>query len=206
VYRAALERRATPLVQACLAFTCSELDDAAEAQALVEQLGRDQFVAVPFDLDWSFALSLLSHACFVARDTQHAEALYGLLLPRARYAVTVQGASVCLGSTSRYLGLLATTLGRFEDAERHFDDSDAMNTRLGARPLLAHTKVDRARLLIARRARGDVARARELLAEAATAFDSLEIPYHAGKARELLESLPQGAPAARLPWTPEDRV
>jgi class 3 adenylate cyclase/tetratricopeptide (TPR) repeat protein len=206
VYRAALERRATPLVQACLAFTCSELDDAAEAQALVEQLGRDQFVAVPFDLDWSFALSLLSHACFVARDTQHAEALYGLLLPRARYAVTVQGASVCLGSTSRYLGMLATTLGRFANAERHFDDSDAMNTRLGARPLLAHTKVDRARMHLARHAQGDIARARELLEEAAAAFDGLEIPYHAGKARELLESLPQGAPAARLPWPPEDRV
>ncbi|MBE0610185.1 MAG: AAA family ATPase, partial [Dehalococcoidia bacterium] len=127
VYRAALERRAAPLVQACLAFTCSELDDAAEAQALVEQLGRDQFAAVPFDLDRLFALSLLSHSCSVARDTQHAEVLYGLLLPRARYAVTAQGTSVCLGSASRYLGMLATTLGRFADAERHFDDSDAMN-------------------------------------------------------------------------------
>jgi hypothetical protein len=102
--------------------------------------------------------------------------------------------------------MLATTLGRFANAERHFDDSDAMNTRLGARPLLAHTKVDRARMHLARHAQGDIARARELLEEAAAAFDGLEIPYHAGKARELLESLPQGAPAARLPWPPEDRV
>ncbi len=109
--------------------------------------------------------------------------------------MTSNNAMVCLGSTSRYIGMLATALGRFEDAERHFDDSDAMNTRLGARPLLAHTKVDRARLHLARHGRGDVARARELLQEAAAAFDELEIPYHAGKARELLESLPQGASA-----------
>jgi DNA-binding NarL/FixJ family response regulator len=91
--------------------------------------------------------------------------------------------------------MLATTLGRFEDAERHFNDSDRMNAHLGARPLLAHTKVDRARMHVARHARGDLARARELLEEAAAAFDRLEIPYHAGKARALLESLPPGAPA-----------
>jgi predicted ATPase/DNA-binding CsgD family transcriptional regulator len=198
VYRAALAREAAPLTQAHLAFICAELDQAAEAQALVEQLGIDRFAAVPPDLDWAFALSLLAHACAATGNAVQAAVLYALLLPRASYVVTVDPASVCLGSTSRYLGMLATALGRFDDAERHFDDSDAMNTRLGARPLLAHTKVDRARMHLARHERGDLPRARELLAEASAAFEGLEIPHHAGKARELLESLPKGASARAI--------
>jgi DNA-binding CsgD family transcriptional regulator len=192
-YRAALERPATPttkMTQVHLAFICSELGDAAEAHALVEQLGMDRFAGIPFDFDWPFALALLAHACSATGDARHAEVLYGLLLPRAGYVVAVDSANVCLGSTSRYLGLLATTLGRFEDAERHFDDADAMNTRLGARPLLAHTKVDRARLHLARRVRADLRRARQLLEEAAAAFEGLGMDYHAGKARALLGALP----------------
>jgi DNA-binding CsgD family transcriptional regulator len=193
--QAALERRTAPMKQARLAFICSELGDAAKARELLDQLGTDRFASISSDYDWAFALSLLSQVCSTAGDAGHAEALYGLLRPRAPHVVTVATAAVCLGSTSRYLGLLATTLGRFDDAERHFDEADAMNAGLGARPLLAHTKVDRARLHLARRARGDVPRARQLLEESAAVFASLEMDYHAGKARELLESVPEGAPA-----------
>jgi len=189
-YRAALERQAAPQTQTRFAFVCSELGDVAEARARVERLGVDRFAAIPYDFDWAFALSLLSQVCSSTGDTEHAEVLYDLLLPRAEYVVTVDAAGVCLGSTSRYLGLLATTLCRFDDAERHFDDSDAMNTRLGARPLLAHTKIDRAGLHLARCGRDDLPRARQLLEEAGAAFEGLEMDYHAGKARELLERTP----------------
>jgi DNA-binding CsgD family transcriptional regulator len=155
----------------------------------------DRLARLPARAGGTFTLALVSSACASVGATGQAEMFYRLLLPHNCTVVTVESASVCLGSTSRYLGMLATTLGRFADAERHFDDSDAMNTRLGARPLLAHTKVDRARLHLARHARGDAARARELLQEAAEAFDALEIAYHAGKAWELLESLQQATPA-----------
>jgi DNA-binding CsgD family transcriptional regulator len=189
--QASLERQPTPLKQARLAFMCSELGHAAEVRALLDELATDRFAAISSDYDWAFVLSLLAHVCSTTGDAGHAEVLYGLLLRRARYVVTVATAAVCLGSTSRYLGMLAATLGRFDDAERHFDEADAMNARLGARPLLAHTKVDRARLHLARHGRGDLLRARLLLEEAAKAFDGLEIPYHAGKVRELLERSPQ---------------
>jgi hypothetical protein len=192
--RAALEREPTALASLHLAFICGELGEAAEARARVAELGVDGFARIPNDLDWAFALSLLAHTCATTGDAEHAGVLYDLLLPRARYVVTVDGASACLGSTSRYLGMLATGLGRFDDAGRHFEDSDAMNTRLGARPLLAHTKVDRARLALARDAHGDLSRARLLLEEAGAAFEGLEMDYHAGKARELLKNLPHGIP------------
>lgn len=198
--QAVLDRQSTPIEQAELAFCCGELGDAAGAHAVIEQLGAGRFAAIPFDFDWPFALALLSQAAFTIGAAPRAEVLYDLLLPRSHQVVTSSNAAVCLGSTSRYLGMLATTLGRFGDAERHFDDADAMNGRLDARPLLAHTKVDRARMHLARHARGDTARARGLLRQAAEAFDELEIPHHAGRARDLLEHLPQaGLPRPTLP-------
>ena len=198
--QAALDRQSTPIEQAELAFCCGELGDPAGARAVIEQLGAGRFAAIPFDFDWPFALALLSQAAFAIGGAQHAEVLYDLLLPRSHEVVTSSNAAVCLGSTSRFLGMLATILGRFGDAERHFDDADAMNGRLDARPLLAHTRADRARMHLARHARGDTARARGLLRQAAEAFDELEIPHHAGRARDLLEHLPQaGLPRPTLP-------
>ena len=48
-----------------------------------------------------------------------------------------------------------------------------MNGRIGARPLLAHSQHDYARMLLARGRPGDEARARELLADAAASFREL---------------------------------
>src|SRR5439155_13284800 len=57
----------------------------------------------------------------------------------------------------------ATTLSRWEEAARHFEDALEMNTRLGARPFVARTQHAYARLLFARGWPGDVAKACELL-------------------------------------------
>jgi class 3 adenylate cyclase len=66
---------------------------------------------------------------------------------------------------SRHLGLLATVLGHFEDAERHFADAIEMAQRLESPPLRARTQCDYADLLIERAARGDVEHARRLSGE-----------------------------------------
>ena len=56
----------------------------------------------------------------------------------------------CYGAASRYLGMLAATMARWDDAEQHFQEALAMNTRTGARPWLAHTQHDYATMLMAR--------------------------------------------------------
>jgi hypothetical protein len=53
---------------------------------------------------------------------------------------------------------LASTIG-VDDAERHFEEAMAVNERIGARPWLAHTQHDFARLLVER----DPERAQERL-------------------------------------------
>ena len=47
---------------------------------------------------------------------------------------------VALGPVARYLGILAATTSRWEDAARHFEDALALSARIGARPLLAHPR------------------------------------------------------------------
>ena len=57
---------------------------------------------------------------------------------------------VCDGSASHYLGMLAATMERWDDAEQHFQEALAMNARIGARPWLAYTQHQYARMLLAR--------------------------------------------------------
>jgi class 3 adenylate cyclase/tetratricopeptide (TPR) repeat protein len=95
-------------------------------------------------------------------DRVAAERFYRRLLPWADRALTM-GLYTNVGSASRQLGLLAATIDRHEDAERHFDSALAMNARMGARPWVARTQLDYARMLVKRDAAGDRERTRELL-------------------------------------------
>ena len=51
--------------------------------------------------------------------------------------------------------LLTFTLARWDDAQRHFEEALAMNTRMGARPWLAHTQYQYATMLLVRGQSGD---------------------------------------------------
>ena len=57
-------------------------------------------------------------------------------------------------------------MGRWQEAESHFDQALAMNARMGAKPWLAHTQFQYAHMLLERSIAGDIERARALLNEA----------------------------------------
>ena len=78
-----------------------------------------------------------------------------------------------LNCVSHYLGLLATSLGRFGEAEAHFRATADRQVRLATPAWLAHTRYEWARMLLARRAPGDEEQARELLSEALVAAREL---------------------------------
>ncbi len=135
-----------------------------EAQAILDRFAETDFY-IWVDNDKLAGWCLLAEVCSSLDDSTHASRLYELLLPHARRNAVSH--PVCaFGSVSRYLGLLASTLGRFEDAERHFEAALEMNERMGARPWVAHTEHDYARVLLARGAEGDETKAVELLGAA----------------------------------------
>jgi DNA-binding SARP family transcriptional activator len=132
-----------------------------EAQAILDRFAETDFY-IWVDNDKLAGWCLLAETCSALDNPAHASRLYELLLPHARRNAVSH--PVCaFGSVSRYLGLLASTLGRFEAAERHFEAAVKMNERMGARPWVAHTKHDYARVLLAHGAEGDETKARELL-------------------------------------------
>jgi hypothetical protein len=64
-------------------------------------------------------------------------------------------------------------MGRWSEAASHFEEGMALNERMGARPWLAFTEEDYARMLLERRDMGDPEQARELLDRALATYREL---------------------------------
>ncbi len=92
-----------------------------------------------------------------------------------------------LGSASHYLGLLAGTLDRFDEANVRFSRAADAHRAIGARAWLARTHLDWAAMLLDRSSAGDASRAAELLPEALVAARELGLEAVERRAASLLE-------------------
>ena len=146
-----------------LAVIYSELGLTTDARAEFENLAQHDFADLPRDAVWMGTMSYLADVCTFLGDRARADTLYQILLPFAGHNVVVGNGAACYGALSRYLGALAATLERWDDAARHFEDALAMNARMDARPWLAHTQEQYAAMLLARRQSGDREKAAALL-------------------------------------------
>jgi class 3 adenylate cyclase/tetratricopeptide (TPR) repeat protein len=146
-----------------LAVIYSELGRTTDARAEFENLAQHDFADLPRDAVWMGTMTYLVDACTFLGDRDRADILYRILLPFAGRNVAVGNGAACYGALSRYLGALAATLERWDDAARHFEDALAMNDRMGARPWLVHTQEQYAAMLLARGQAGDRDKAAVLL-------------------------------------------
>jgi tetratricopeptide (TPR) repeat protein len=155
-----------------LAHVHARLGRVPEARRTVDDLAADRFSALPFDHEWLFGMSLLAETVALLGDANSAVDLYELLLPYAacNAADWPEGIRGCV---ARYLGLLATTLKRWGDAERHFKAALATDAERGALTWLAYTRYDYGEMLLAREDPGDRERAGDLLASARTLTQEL---------------------------------
>ena len=132
-----------------LALIYSELGRTEEAWAEFGHLAQHDFTDLPRDALWMACMTYLVDVCTFLGDTARAAALYQLLLPYARRTSVIGSAAACYGAVSRYLG----TLPPFWNAGiggAAFENALAMNTRMDARPWLAHTHYQYATMLQAR--------------------------------------------------------
>jgi tetratricopeptide (TPR) repeat protein len=129
---------------------------------------------------------LLAEVASYLNDRERAAVLYRLLRPYPRVNAMAAG-EVALGPVARFLGILATTTTRWEEAAEHFEDAIAMNANIGARPGLAHTQDDYARMLLVRDQAGDKERALELLGDAVSIYKELGMESWARAARGLTQ-------------------
>jgi len=154
---------AVPAARCRLAYLYAALGREEAARAELDRLAARDFADLPRDLTWLGSTTLLAELCVLLGDTRRAELLYALLLPYAERVVVVDHAILCCGAVSRCLGLLAQLLGRRERADRHFEHALRLHERLGARPLLARSQYEYARMLLAETRPGETERALVLL-------------------------------------------
>ncbi len=180
-------RRSVHEYPALLRFSCAlahlygELGRERDARPVFDALLSRDLAHEHEDAEWLFSMSLLPDPCAFLGDTDAAAKLYSLLLPYEHlYAQAPVEAS--FGSVARGLGILSTMFGRFDDAEKHFDDALEIERRMGARPWLAHAEDGYARMLLARDGPGDRERARELIDAAVSIYTELGMETWAAKA------------------------
>lgn len=121
---------------------------------------------VSFDGKRSTSLSYLAEVAVAVDDVPSATRLYDLMLDYRHMTITAGIATVCYGSASRYLGMLAVTMGDQKAALEHFEHALTMNAAMGARPWLAHAQGELARLLLKRADHDAIKRAEALTNEA----------------------------------------
>ncbi|MHB8682446.1 MAG: BTAD domain-containing putative transcriptional regulator [Acidimicrobiales bacterium] len=102
----------------------------------------------------------LGRTCDIIGDARRAGILYDVLVPYDGQVSTSLGIS--LGPVDAILGRLAATMGRLDDAVRHFEEALSLCERAGWRAYRAETEVRFARLLAERGGPGDSERSRTL--------------------------------------------
>ncbi len=186
-----------PFHRAALACLLLDLGRDAEAGVVLDDLAEHEFRALYRDNEWLLGMSLASEACARLGDASAASTLYNQLQPFAgRHAVGHAEGSV--GAVDRYLGLLAATLGRLDDADRHLTAAIQFNERMGARPWTAHSQHDLAVVLVRRDIPGDRERARQLDRAARATADKLGMVLAEGISAGTDEPTSAAAPGSPL--------
>jgi tetratricopeptide (TPR) repeat protein len=167
-----------PAFRCALAHIQARLGHLTEAKATLDDLGQDGFAGLPFDQEWLYGMSLLAETAWLLRDPVSGAALYHELAPWAAFAAADHPEGF-RGSISRYLGLLATMPPTWSKAELHYENALAAEARMGARPWLAHTERDYARMLYGRNGHGDRERAQALFDDARKTYRELGMDSYA---------------------------
>jgi tetratricopeptide (TPR) repeat protein len=150
-------------LRATLALVYGETGQLDKARPLFEEL-VDQLGDIPQEASWPRAVAQAAMVCARLGDQRRAQVMLELLLP-------YRGQMICtgvswVGAVAHYVGILEAVLGRFDDANASLVDAEAAHARVPAPTWLARTRLERARVLLARRAPGDADQARELLGKA----------------------------------------
>jgi DNA-binding CsgD family transcriptional regulator len=158
-----------------LALIYAELGLRREARVEFEKLAAQDFAGIPRDGMWATCVVYLAQVCAFLNDDTRAPTLYRFLLPYDGHNILAGTTVACYGAAAHYLGLLAATMARWNEAEKHFEDTLAMNERTGAKPSLAHALFDYAAMLSKRGEPNDRAKTIGLLQQASALSAELDM-------------------------------
>ena len=164
---------AVPSWRAALAYLYAQTGQEAECRKEFERLAEDDFGGLPRDGIWLTGAAYCARACAYLGDAGRAVVLHEQLLPYAELNVVTGLGISYVGSVELYLGLLAATAARWDEADRHFSSARRVHEALRSSPWVAHTDYEHARMLMARGREEDRDRAGDLLENARATAERL---------------------------------
>lgn len=165
-----------PALRTFLALIMVETGRAEEAAIELERQAADQFARLPRDFTWMVNLAGLAAICHCVGDRPRAKLLYDLLLPHASCLLRASQIGVgCSGPVTYFLGILAVTQDRTNEAVHHLEAAIATSERIGAPVFAAQARNKLARCLEARGGHEDRRHATDLRRQADTAMHALGI-------------------------------
>jgi class 3 adenylate cyclase len=169
--------------QALLALVQCEIGKTDEARAGLDAVAAGDFRGIPREMLW---LSTMVQWAAVAAETKHAgaERLYELLEPWADQFPCISITTWL--PTAYYLGLLDAALGRLEQAEGRFARALELSEAAEAPLFAACIRLEWGRALVESGDPKAAERGRELLNQALSAGQELDIPRVEGRAERLL--------------------
>ena len=163
VIRIAAANPGVASVRASLALVYAETDQLDQARPVFESVVHE-LPHIPREASWPRAATQAALTCVRLGDRNRAATLLELLAPYADQIVCT--GLTWAGSVDHYLGLLAATLGRLDEADERLAHAELVHERIPAPTWLARTRMERGRALLARSDGGDADKAHELLSSA----------------------------------------
>jgi len=146
-----------------------ELDEAHEllrTPRLVERMAERRWY-----LFWGEAVGYGTTAALLG-DVEQARQIRDLIAPYREHSA-VLGVAAFLGAVPHHCGVLNGVLGEWDDAVADLEVGLERHRAMSARPWVALSQIELARVLVARDGPGDAARAAKLAAEATATADEL---------------------------------
>jgi hypothetical protein len=171
--------------KAGLALVLVETQREAEAARLLDSLAADGFAPIARDINWLLNMSHLAEACAAVGDEAHARTLHDLLWPHRETHAVLAGGSLYRGPVWRYLGLLAASSGRLDEAADYFSRAMAGCEALGAAAWAAHLDLEMGQVLLRRGNQGDLRSAKRHLRRARDAASAMGMTALFERSRKL---------------------
>jgi len=184
-----------PAWRAALAMFYCETGRLPEAREQIDAI-RERGLDAPLNWTWTAYMVNLCRVAEYLHDRELAAWVYERLLPIAAQMDMIIVVVVSTGSCALPCGILASCLGRWDEAERHFERALVMNQRCGARASIVRTQRAHAAMLLWRDGPGDREQAAELIAAGLAGGEALGMTQEIARLHELETRLGAGVASA----------
>ena len=184
-WRVAAERTQSQMMKALAADWTAQTGEMPAAAEVFDELAAMGFDHPPNNAAWIVFFTECAWLCARLGRVECVPRLRSALEPFADQLVLGAFAAWIGGPVAFFLGMLATAVGDWSEAEAHFAAAAATQARIGAPAWLAHTHVEWARMLLARADPGDHERAHDLLRQAVAIVSDRDVPRIEHDAAEL---------------------